>query len=247
MAAALQLGQYVPLEDLAADFWSYQHELAYLEGAALVAYLVETYGWESFLALYALRGLAAASQTEWLDLALQQQVGVPLDDAERGMLDWLSAFPPGDQVDDLRLTIALLDTMRRYQALYAPYQVGLPPISDAIETGLTAEFLRGPVDPENIALETMLSAAQAALHQGRYAEAETLILSVNATLDDGDFTRPPVADYLAIVQVLGELGYEVQRITFTGESAEAAAISDWPTVETFALARLDGAWQLTLR
>ena len=45
-------GGYLPLELLAEDFYSHQHEESYLEAASLVAYMVQTWGWDGFNQFY---------------------------------------------------------------------------------------------------------------------------------------------------------------------------------------------------
>ncbi|MCS6910490.1 MAG: hypothetical protein NZM11_07970, partial [Anaerolineales bacterium] len=52
-AALLVLDRYIPLADLARDFYPQQHEIGYLQAGALVKYLVDKYGWEKFKAMYA--------------------------------------------------------------------------------------------------------------------------------------------------------------------------------------------------
>jgi hypothetical protein len=51
-AALLVLKQYLPLSDLADNFYPTQHETGYLEGAAFITYLVDTYGWDRFKQFY---------------------------------------------------------------------------------------------------------------------------------------------------------------------------------------------------
>ena len=47
-AALIDLGWYLPLADLADSFYTSQHEIGYLEGGALVNFMVNKYGWEAF-------------------------------------------------------------------------------------------------------------------------------------------------------------------------------------------------------
>ena len=242
-AALLALEAYIPLADLADHFRDRQHEIAYLEAAGLIAYLVETYGWQEFLNLYALTG-PDGSPSQWLDQAFKQVYGVGLAEIEQGYLAWLGQRDPGDQADDLRLTVALFETIRRYQALYAPYQEALPSLQEARARGITAEFLREPASPENVALETALIAARLALEEGRFAASEGLIDAVNTTLDDGDFTRHPIGDYLAVASTLASSGYEAQQIDLLGSQAVVLAIREWPNLETVTLARTANSWEI---
>ena len=242
-AALLALDAYVPLTDLANDFRRYQHEAAYLEAGGLTAYLVERYGWSRYLAFYRTPGLRS-SGAEWLDQAMRRHFQTGLEEIERDFIAWLEEQPSEDQVDSVRLTIALHETIRRYQALYAPYQERLPGLDQALEENRTAEFIREPTAPENIALETLLISAHQAHQEGRYTTCEALLEAINATLDDGDFTRPPISDYMAIVTLLAGQGYEVQRIEIAGQRATVAAIREWPQVENLSLSWSDGGWRL---
>ncbi len=243
-AALLPLELYVPLANLADNFRAHQHEVAYLEAAGLIAYLVEEYGWLDFLTLYGQDDIAG-SPSEWLDEALRRVYGVGLDAVEEGYLAWLEQQPADTQVDDLRLTISLFETIRRYQDAYAPYQESLPPLEAALERGISAEFVREPTSPENLALETLLIAVRVSLQEGRTFTAEELLRVINATLNDGNFTREPVADFVAISASLLEAGWEVQQIDLEQDRAVVRAIHyrRWPQLETLVLERLGGRWQ----
>jgi hypothetical protein len=241
-AALLELDRYVPLAELANGFRAQQPEVASLEAGALVAYLADTYTWQQVVVLYAVRRDARGA--EWLDQALRLVFNTGLEEVEQDFIAWLQSHPSGEQLDDLRLTIELYETIRRYQALYAPYQEALPPFNQAFEMGLTADFMRESTAPENVALEAMFVAAHQALAEGRYIGVEALLDAVNATLDDGNFTREPVGDYLSITRLLAKEGYEVQRINIAGSQATVQAIQTWPQLETLTLTRVGDEWQI---
>ncbi len=251
-AALLELDLYIPLSDLSRDFYAHQHEVAYLEAVGLVTYLVDTYNWGRFLQLYQLGPQARFGgelDPDWLNEALQKTYGVGLDEVEQGYIAWLESIPPGDQVDDLRFTIAYCDTYRRYQDLYTggPMYGFLgphPSTAGAMSRGIVAEYMREPTALENLVLEALLVAAHQAYLDGNYAPAEQLLDVINDTLDDGDFTRQPVAHYLAITQLLLEQGYEVQRIDLADTQATALAIRTWPGLETLTLEYDGTQWQI---
>jgi hypothetical protein len=145
-------------------------------------------------------------------------------------------------VDDLRLSIELYDTLRRYQELNDPgahfLNAWLPDVKEARRRGIVADFVRHPNTPEDIALETMLVEAARALEAGDFAQTEKLLASVNAVLDAHNlFSDPLAAAYLGIVTDLAATGYEAQTITFQGRTATVTAIRDWPTLETLTLTR----------
>jgi hypothetical protein len=248
-AALLTLGRYLPLRDLTNDFYVSQHEIGYLEGGAFITYLVNTYGWAHFKAFYG-SFQDAPSEAQMLDAALRANFGKGLSDLEA---DWLahlrSLHPDENQIEDLRLTIELFDTLRRYQQMDDPVAyfltAWLPDGPEARKRGVVADFVRHPDAPENIALETMLAEAGHALAAGEYDRTETLAASVNAVLDAHNlFLDPLAASYLQIVTRLEATGYEAQTITLNHDTATVTAIHDWPSLETLTLNRTASGWRL---
>lgn len=243
-AALLALDAYIPLADLADEFWEHPHEIAYLDSAGLVTYLIDRYGLEPLLHLYGIESATAASPSAWLEVAFRRAYGVGLAQIEADYLAWLGRQEPGQQVDDLRLTVRLYDTIRRYQALYAPYQEALPSAEEAAANTQVSEFTRKPCAPFNVAVEGMLLAAQNALQAGRYEEVALLLEALNAAFDDGDFTREPVASYLAIAERVDELGAVAQRIELDGDRARVLASHTPPQLDRLALAYDGEAWHI---
>ncbi len=246
-AALLALGDYVPLATMADDFWSQQHEIAYVESAGLVSYLIETYGLDTFLKLYTSEGLQGPGGSAWFDEALRRATGRGLEHTEADYKAWLASKDPGDQVQDLQLTIDLYNTIRRYEDVYAPYQESLPSSAEARSAGQVAEFMRGPTEVYNVALEAMFVSVQHALLARQYPRAQALLAAVNATLADGNFTRDIVATYIDIITTLSDSGYEAQTVDIQGEQAVVTAIrrSDWPLLRTLTLT-FDGTnWVLS--
>ncbi len=242
MAALLALGRYIPLEELADNFYLSQHEIGYLEGGAFVKFLVDTYGWQRFKAFYGSFNSAPTDSAQ-LSAALQANFNKTLSEAEAGWLARLRSLP-SDLAQaaerDLRLTVELYDTLRRYQqkndASAYFLSAWLPSGPEARQRGIVADFVRHPAAPENIALETMLAAAQHTLETGDFDQTERLLASVNAVLDAGNlFLDPLAADYLEIVNDLSAEGYEAQTITLDGDTATITAIRAWPTLDTLTI------------
>lgn len=244
-AALIELDRYIPLADLADHFRAHQHEIAYLEAAGLIAYLTETYGWDAFVELYALEDISDGSASGWLNEAFERTYSKSLDEVENEFIEWLEAKDSAVQVEDLRLTIKLFDTIRRYQKLYAPYQEDLGPLTQATDQDITSEYMREPTAPENIAIEVTLIHAREALASGDFVWAETLIDALNLLMDTGDFSMLPIQDYLSIAEVLDAAGYEAQYIQVTGDSASVTAIRAWPRLEDVMLQQVDGKWQIS--
>ncbi len=246
-AALLTLDYYISLEPLTDDFYRQQHEVGYLEGAAFVDFLVDTFGWERFRLFYGGFSAETVSESDRLDAVLQEHFQLDLAEAERSFLAWLEDHPPGEaQVRDLYDTVYLFDTIRRYQEALDPsaYWLSgwLPNPTEGSRRGIEADFLRHPRAPENIALETMLIAARENLRAERYEEGEALINAVNRVLDEGDLGDGLAADYLAIVEAVAAAGYEAQQVDMGGDAARVWAIADWPILEELVLRRTEAGW-----
>jgi hypothetical protein len=248
-AALLKLEWYVPLGELVEDFYSHQHEVGYLEAAALVTFLVEAHGWDEFLDFYTGFARSEDSNADVLDDTLRAHFGAGLAQTEADFVDWLEAHPPHpEHVRDLQDTVRLLDAARRYQQLYEPgayfWSGWLPDPVAAESRGVTTDLLRHPTAPENIALETMLIAAQDTLIAADFARAEALLDAVEDVLRSGAFAQPLAAEYLAIAQAAAAAGYEAQRITLEARAARVQAVADWPVLVELRLSRSDAGWTL---
>ena len=260
------LGWYIPLVQLADDFYDTQHEIGYLEAAALVEYMVDTYGWEEFMDFYHTIEPDPESQAAAIDTALRSHLNLSLADLEQAFLDALQQFPADPVAEvDVRLTVQFYDTVRRYQQRLDPsayfLTAWLVDTTAMRKAGIVADYLRHPDQPINLALETMLADAGEDIHLGEYRAAESTISAVNAVLqaEEEGWLNPfaaslAAADYLQVVQLLvdnpdwfgvgPETRIEPQRIWIEGTSATA-----WLTLEDADLlvARLEhdnqGSWQ----
>ena len=190
--ALLDLGRYIPLASLADSFYTSQHEIGYLEGAALVQFLVNEYGWDAFEAFY--RGITEhpdGKQSQALDTALQSNFGLTLPQIESRFVAQLSHQEriPG-MVEDVRLTVAFYDTVRRYQQVLDPsayfLTAWLPEGEQMRERGIVADYLRHPQQPENQNIENLLLQADERLRTGNYVEAEKILTVANELLDNID-------------------------------------------------------------
>ena len=199
------LGWYLPLTLLVDNFYHSQHEIGYLQAGALVEFMVETWGWEAFDRFYtgiqqpqestdpaldeSLRQDPSRLQSQALEAALGEHFGISLQDLETVFLEVLGQIPLSQaDVDDVRLTVMFFDTLRRYQLALDPsahfLAAWLPDSQQMRQQGIVADYLRHPSSQENIALESLLVQADAALRRADYARAEELLQSVNRTLAD---------------------------------------------------------------
>jgi hypothetical protein len=201
------LGWYIPLSRLAEDFYFSQHEIGYLEAAALIEFMVETWGWPAYSAFYrdihplqgstVQPGQQGGSQSAAIEAALNRHFGLGLAQLEERFQEALQrqTLTPGS-VEDVRLTVKFYDTVRRYQQLLDPsayfMTAWLPDLSQMRSQGIVADLLRHPSQPENVAVETLLMGADASLQAGDYARLEKQLAAVNALLDayDGGVPAP---------------------------------------------------------
>jgi hypothetical protein len=248
-AAVVALDRYIPLEELAHDFYYHQHEIGYLEAGAFVTYLLETHGWDDFRRFYTSFDPELGTDPEALDAALAATWGGGLAETESAFLDWLARHPPrSEHRRSIEGTVRLFDAVRSYQARYEPgayFWSGWLPNPEVGEArGIVADFVRHPRQLENVALETMLIAAQEASLAGDWAQMEQLLDGVETVLSTGGFEHSLAADYLAVARAVADAGYEAQEIALVGDVAEVEAIADWPEPVTLCLSRDDAGWAL---
>lgn len=253
VAALVRLDRYIPLRDLANNFYPSQHETGYLEGGAFIDYLVKRDGYATFVKLYdGMVRKPGESDADMIDREMQAVYGVGLEAMEAEWQDFLRTLDPGEATRDLADTIAFYDTVRRYQLVLDPsayfLQAWIPDIRGAESRGLVADYLRHPHAPENIALEAMLVAADEAFTTQDFDRVESLLASVNAVLDAGvRFDDPIAARYLAVTQSALAAGYEPQRITLDGDRAQVlASLPGDVTLVRLSASQREGAWSVQL-
>lgn len=262
-AALLQLEDpsgeswYLPLEPLADDFYKSQHEIGYLQAAALVEYLINTYGWDAFSNLYRnIQQVPSGKQSEAIDNALKLHFGISFSELERRFLDMLrNTTVTQGQIEDTRLTVEFYDTARRYQEILDPaayfLSAWLPDSPAMRQYGIVADLLRHPSTVENIALEALLVSADDHLDAGNYSNAGLAIEAVNAVLDAIEIhqeqpfmTHPLASEYFDVVEFFFEAGYHAQRIWKTGDEWFADVLGDDVILISVQLADLGENWRL---
>jgi hypothetical protein len=187
-AALLHLNRYIPLNILTDQFYQEQHETGYLEAGALVQYLVQTRGWQTFMDFYHnIDPIPNASQSQILDAALRASFGLSLQQLDDQFVHYLSQQPlVPDLCEDVRVTIRLYDTMRQYQQKLDPSayfeSVWLPVEADMRKRGIVADDLRHPDGLVNQLIENELISASMDLREGHFAQAEKTIGAVTIIL-----------------------------------------------------------------
>jgi hypothetical protein len=237
------LGLYIPLTDLVEDFYTQQHEIGYLESAALIEYMVDRWGWKAFSSFYrdihpVERIAESGSQhgnsspiKESVEVALQRHFGLSIVQLEDQFLQALAVLQVSPKwVEDVRLDLIYHDRVRAYQQDFDPSAyflfAWLPDGEQLRERGIVADYLRGPTSQENYALETLLGAADADLRKARYSRMEDLLQATSLVLEAypergvNSFRSNELAqDYYDLVQAALSEGHQPQQIIVTGDFA----------------------------
>lgn len=188
-AALLDLGWYLPLTELADSFYTSQHEIGYLEGGALVTFMIDRYGWEAFNDFYRdIQPHPSDRQSSAIDKALQEHFGVTLQHLESLFQTHLRGMQINpDMQADLVLTIEYYDAVRRYQQLLdrSAYflTAWLPAGEEMRERGIVADYVRRPENPQNLEIVELLVEVDRQIRAGNYLGAERELRQVNRILD----------------------------------------------------------------
>jgi hypothetical protein len=265
--AACGLDLYIPLNRLAADFYTQQHETGYLESAALVEFMVSRWGETGFSSFYRdIQPIQPGSgETALLskqdlpaavDMALVRHFGLSLADLEAQFLQALREQPlQAKWVEDVHLTLRLYDRARAYQQQYdtSAYFLNawLPDGEQMRRQGILADYLRSSSAAENLALETMLVAASADLQRGTYQQSEVMLEAASSILAQGRAAGAQgfrgdglPADYYSLAVAALDLGFMPQRILLNGDQAQVWASREDAELEELGYQQFGEDWYL---
>lgn len=240
-AALYDLGYYVPVGQLLQ-----QHELAYLYPAAMLTYVVEEYGEEKLWEFLGADDDTPDGQPLSLEAAIQSTFAISINEFDPEFEAWLESKEPGEQLEDLRLTIELQDLRRQYQDTYAPPPYFL--LARAEEAAARPEYLpvvmREANAAPNMAVELIIARGQQAILDGDYSEAEDLIEILREIVSTGKFEDPSAREYLDIVLAIEDAGYETVSLDVQGDQATAEVTMEPPVLTSLELRKIDGKWQV---
>jgi len=240
-AALLETEYYIPGQGPAS-----QHEVIYLHQAAMINYIIETYGWEVLWDYVEEDSKVGNPEPGERDEIFQRALGVSREMFQEGFLNWLSEHDPGQQVQDLQLTIELQEIRRTYQERYAPRPQFL--LGSAEETFARPEYLRvnirEPRTPAHIAVELLIANAQEAINDGRYNRARGLIPVIERAVNTGQLDEPLAREYGEVVLTMAHQGYETVSLDLQGNQARVVVTNSPPELQSFTLHKADGAWQM---
>ncbi len=229
-AALLAINKYIPLAELADNFYPAQHEIGYLEAGAFVDFLVERYGWAEVREFYSDTSISdGVTEAEALDANLQRYFDASLAEMEAAWLAELAELSPSaEAIADLTTSIRYYDTARTYQTVHDPTAyfrtAWLPHPSDVVESGNPADFLRKPDTEANFIAELMLRSAYDAMEKQDFSRANVLLDSLERFLNPENGTTDPLAaTYQDVVHTTVAFGYEPHRVTLSGNKAQVLA------------------------
>jgi hypothetical protein len=240
-AALIDLGHYAPVQEFIP-----QHELSYLHAALTLAYIVETYGENKMWEFLSADADTPDGQLISLAGAIQVAFGISIDEFNNGFKAWLEKNEPGQQLDDLRLTIELQDLRREYQDKYSPAPALLQGVvpEEAARPAYLPMVIREPHSPANIAMELLIANAQRAIVAGAYPEAEQLIQTIRTVVSTGGFDDPIAKEYLEIVLAAAQAGYGVLNLNLQNGYATAQMTKEPPLTTVLQLEKVNGSWQI---
>jgi hypothetical protein len=244
---------YIPLSQLADDFYTHQHEVSYREAGAFISYIVEHFGWEGLETF-----CRATLPGEWEDAETQLSAGLlALEEPDWPAFEttwdaWLDAQPvsPG-ALSLLEVELHLMDTLRAYQSVYDPSAHFLEGIlfspQDGEHWNITADFVRRPREAEPVALELLLVMAQEAVNYGDVEAVERPLAAVEDVLANGFPQTGLAADVREIVVTALSQGYEPYRLVpYLDGSYEVHALvqAAWPAQRVLMAAQAGTAWSV---
>jgi hypothetical protein len=185
-AALLALDLYLPITDIVDDFYAAQHEIGYMEAAALVAYLDLLFGWETVIDFY-FNLPEGPSDGAILDSALEARFGLSLAELEADMIAYLENLEPNPGVEaDVRLTVQTYDMLRRYQTLVIPsahFRTAWWPHPRQMRMqGIVGDYAYREKAPLHLIVENYLVEVHTALNRTDYASVEKYLSEIDKIL-----------------------------------------------------------------
>jgi hypothetical protein len=186
-AALLALDMYLPLNQIVNNFYAAQHEIGYMQAAALVAYLDQLWGWETFIDFY-FNLPEGPSDAEIISAALTARFGLDLAVLEQDFITYLATIEPDPAVEaDVRLTVEAYDMLRRYQTLLIPSAhfrtAWWPPVSAMREGGIVGDYGYRENNPLNVIIEHIFIEVHAAFLAKDYQGVESALDRINLILE----------------------------------------------------------------
>ncbi|MGC9350023.1 MAG: hypothetical protein ACP5JG_17925, partial [Anaerolineae bacterium] len=251
-AAIISTPHQIPLGELVVDFYTHQHEVAYLEAGALVQYLVDRYGWDALEPMCQAASERDGDETERWHAALGAVDIASAHELETRWRTWLSDGAGSMDGALLELELRLMELMRAYQEAYDPaahFIEGLlfsPAEAERME--IVANFVRRPREPEALALEMVLALAQEAVEQPDVVLLGSLIEELDAALTTGVESTDLIRQLRDVSVLALAQGYEPYRVLLEDSNRYRIYVLDrqsWPQQAVLTATRSGYVWQLS--
>ena len=198
-ASLLVLDRYIPLTEIVNSFYNAQHETGYMEAGALVTYMVNRWGWDNYLDFY-FNLQDAGDDAEVINNGLREKFGLDLQTLEADFIAFLGTLTPQEiTLSDVRLTIDVYDTIRRYQSIAIPSANFLtawwPPLDKMREEHIVGDYDSREKSPFNVIVENLFLDIHQAFQNQDYAVIEQELGEVNAILDAVSQPDVPLSHY----------------------------------------------------
>jgi len=206
-AALLALDMYLPITEIVNDFYAAQHEIGYMQAAALVAYLDQTWGWETFIDFY-FNLPEGPSDDVIISSALESRFGIDLAELEENFIAFLEDLEIEQGVkDDVRLTVETYEMLRRYQTLAIPSAhfrtAWWPPVRNMREAGIVGDYAYREKAPVNVIIEHHFLEAHDGLRSADYARVTESLDTIEDILDQIEKSGSALSHY--------SIGWPVRR------------------------------------
>ncbi|MBI3943136.1 MAG: hypothetical protein HY326_09000 [Chloroflexi bacterium] len=212
-ARALVSGNYyIPLTILQRDFMSQQHEIAYMESASFVGYLLEKYGQEAFSKFY-----GAANQPG------NAYPGKNWTSLEQDWRSWLLAGALSPQGENRAPEAKLSGEVRRwglelrYYKLMRDYQTNLDPVARELpdspeqwDDTQVAKYASSRKEPVQVAVESAMLSTLNAIRYGKPADADKLLKALVSCVANMGALWP--AELLPYLEVAETVSYQERAI-----------------------------------
>ncbi len=198
-AALIKMDLYIPLGDMVNDFYAAQHEISYIEAGALVAYLVNTWGWDSFINFY-FTLQQNNSDRDIISAGVVEAFGMSFDQLETHFINHLKTLTPSPGVaKSVQLTINAYETLRRYETVAIPSAhfrtAWWPDVRTMREKNLVGDYANREKAPFNLIMEQSLIQVHIAIAAGKYEAAEEKLDVMNHFLALVEDQNTPISHY----------------------------------------------------
>ncbi len=238
---ALELrGELPDLDELFDTFADMQHATRYVAVGAFTEYLSQEFGREALFDLFDSELHVFGSA--WLDAAASEALGLSLDALQTGFDDWVDSHRPGDQVEDLDLTIRLQEARRAFQAAHDPYPNYFiyPSVTS---TGQDSLAMRDPRSPRLVAVEALIAYAQDLIIVGDLETAAGAVSEIERVVADQAVGTGISGEFLAVAEAVAAAGYEL--LAYEPGATTALVTNNAPDLATVDVGVADGAWVVT--